>query len=312
MPTQRNKPDFVAYVILLAVGIVWGGQFFFNAQAIEYFPPVTIAASRVVIGALTLVFAAWLVPEKAAAPTPRPAMTWLLFVAIALFEAVLPLFLIVWGQQHVASSVTSVIVSSVPIVTLILSVVMGSKKSRFTLSSGASVLLGFIGIVVLIRPDGGSIGMHDLVYELAIFASVVSFAMSLILFEKLPHGAPIRSARNVLALASIPLIVAACVQDKPWLLVWNWHTLMPLLVLGVVSSGMAYVMYGSLVQRSGPVFTSISNFIVPLVGVMLGVLARNEPFGTRESLALALIIGALFVNEAKLFFKPRWRSAQEP
>ncbi|GLQ87487.1 DMT family transporter [Dyella flagellata] len=312
MPAAKTSPDFAAYLLLFGVGIIWGGQFLFNAQAINYFSPVTIAASRVLIGALTLTVIAWLVPEKAKSSAQRPATTWLLLIAVALFEAVLPLFLIAWGQQHVASSVTAVIVGSVPIVTLILSVLLGSQKSRFSAASGASVALGFVGIIVLVRPDAGGISLQSLIYQLAIFAGVVSFGMSLTLFEKLPQGTPIRSARNVLSLASVPLVIAACLEDKPWLLTWNWHTLMPILVLGVVSSGIAYYMYGLLIQRSGPVFTSISNFIVPVVGVLLGVLVRDEPFGKKEWLALALIVGALIVNELKAFSKPRWNAGKAP
>jgi len=304
MRTHSTAPDYLAYFLLLGVGIIWGGQFLFNAQAISHFPAVTVAASRVLIGALTLTLVACFVPEKSQFSPQRSWATGGLFIAVALFEAVLPLFLIAWGQQHVVSSVTAVIVGSVPIVTLIVSLFLGSKKSVFSIASGLSVALGFIGIVILINPSASIADWHNLIYELAIFAGVVSFALSLTLFEKLPHGTPIRSARNVLWIASVPLVIAALVLDKPWLLNWSFSNTLPLWVLGVVGSGMAYVMYAALIQRSGPVFTSISNFIVPLVGVLLGVSVRGEQFGGREVLALAFIIGALVSNEIRLL-RPR-------
>jgi drug/metabolite transporter (DMT)-like permease len=305
MRISPTGPDYFAYFLLFGVGIIWGGQFLFNAQAISHFPAVTIAASRVLIGALTLTLVACFVREK---PHSTPKRLWItggLLIAIALSEAVLPLFLIAWGQQHVASSITAVIVGSVPIVTLVVSVFLRSQKSPFSVASGLSVVLGFSGIVILINPRASLAEGPILIYELAIFAGVVGFAIGLTLFEKLPHGAPIRSARNVLWIASVPLVGAALVLDKPWLLNWSFSHTLPLWVLGVVGSGLAYVMYASLIQRSGPVFTSISNFIVPLVGVVLGVSVRGEPFGGREILALAFIIGALVVNEIRLFAKPK-------
>ena len=310
MQTKNTARDSIAYLLLLGIGIIWGGQFVFIAQAVSYFPPITIAASRVFIGALTLTFAAFFISEKPNHLHPRTLSLGLLFIAIALFEAVLPMFLIVWGQQHVESSITAVIVGSVPIITLLLSVFF-SKKNHFNFSSGLSVVLGFIGIIVLIKPSANSVSLNHLIYEIAIFAGVVSFALSLILFEKIPHGTPIRSARNILWIACIPLIIAALILDKPWTLRWNFDGSLSLVVLGVLASGIAYVMYASLIQRSGPVFTSLSNFIVPLFGVFLGVVVRGEQFGTKELLALVLIISALAANELNLFSKPKWMNVNE-
>ncbi len=299
MQTKNTARDYIAYLLLLGIGIVWGGQFLFNVQALKYFPPLTVAASRTLIGAVTLTFALRFGLEK---PSPFRQCSWslrFLFVAIALFEAVLPMFLIIWGQQHVVSSVTAVIVGSVPIVTLILSVFL-SKKNYFSFSSGLSVALGFIGIVVLVKPSTSNLGWDNFIYEIAILGGVVGFALGVILFEKIPHGTPIHAARNVLWIASVPLTIAALVLDKPWILKWGVDGVMSLIVLGVVASGCAYVMYALLIQRRGPVFTSFSNFIVPLVGVLLGVMVRGERFGTKELVALVLIIGALAVNELNL------------
>ncbi len=101
----------------------------------------------------------------------------------------------------------------------------------------------------------------------------------------------------MLWLSAIPLSAASLLLDRPWSLHWTAAGIGSVLVLGTVCSAAPYVMYATLVQRSGPVFTSLSGFIVPLVGVILGVAFRGEPFGMRESTALALVIVALAVNE---------------
>ncbi len=304
----NSERDYFAYVLLLTIGVIWGGQFLFNAKAVQYFPPATIAASRALIGALTLTVASCFISEKRGGRC-SPSI-WLLLAVVALFEVVLPLFLIVWGQQHVASSITAVIVGSVPIITLLLSVFL-SKKKHFTLGSGLSVVLGFIGIVILVKPSGNGIGLHNLIYEFAIFAGVMSFALALILFEKIPQGTPIRSVRNMLWIASLPLTTVALISDKPWSLNWNFDGMISLLILGVMSSGLAYVIYAVLIHRSGPVFTSIANFIVPLVGVLLGVSIRGEHFGSKEVLALILIISALAGYEMGLFFELKFLGKKE-
>ncbi|WP_434632492.1 DMT family transporter [Chromobacterium sp. CV08] len=302
---MHSKRSTLDYLLLLGVGMVWGGQFLFNAKAVEYFPPITVAAGRVLIGALTLSLLSLFIPEKTPEPSQRSTISiGLLFAGVAVLEAVLPLFLIVWGQQHVDSSVTAVLIGSVPILTLIFSAFL-SKNSKFSINSAMSVVLGFIGIVILVNPNTSGLNADTLIYEIAIFAGAVSFALSLILFEKLPHGTPIRTARIILSVASVPLLVASLLLDKPWTLNWAIGGIVALMVLGIAGSALAYLLYATLVQRTGPVFTSISNFIVPMVGVILGVLVRGEQFGTKEWLALACIIAALAVNEIKTLIKPK-------
>lgn len=289
------------YLLLLGIGIIWGGQFLFNAQAVQTFPPITIAAVRVLIGALTLSILNCFT-ERSSSSAKCSLSVAVLFVLIALFEAVLPQFLIVWGQQRVDSSVAAVMGGSIPIITLILSVFM-SKYKTFTLYTGLSVILGFIGIVVLVNPYASHGSAGNLVYKIAIFLGAVSFAISLNLLEKIPQSNPIRSTRNILWIASVPLVIAAWIFDTPWLLIWNLQGIVSLLVLGTVGSGIAYLMYASLTQRRGSVFTSLANFIVPLVGVILGVAIRGEQFGLKEGTALALIVAALTANEMKFFLK---------
>ncbi|PWU06021.1 MAG: EamA/RhaT family transporter [Verrucomicrobia bacterium] len=287
----HKEQDYFAYILLLSLGVIWGGQFLFNTNAVRYFPPATVAAIRALIGALTLTIAACWIPEKSCTDS-RPISLALLFIALAFFEAVLPLFLIVWGQQHIDSSITSVIVASVPMITLLLSIFL-SKNRHFTFASGLSIALGFVGIIVLMKPSGSSLNWNNWIYELAIFGGVFSFAIALLLFEKIPHGTPIRSVRNILWIASLPLTIAAAFLDKPWKLHWNLDGMIALLILGTAASGLAYVLYGMLIQRSGPIFASISNFIVPLVGVFLGIIVCGDHFGAKEVAALVLIIAAL-------------------
>jgi drug/metabolite transporter (DMT)-like permease len=107
----------------------------------------------------------------------------------------------------------------------------------------------------------------------------------------------------LLWIGSLPLIIAALISDKPWTQNWNLAGILWLLIMGATSSGLAYVIYAVLIHRSGPVFTSISNFISPLVGVLLGVGLRGEYFGLKEVLALILILGALAIYELDIFSK---------
>lgn len=293
---MSEKPVLPDYLLLFGIGLLWGGQFVLNAVAVAQLPPITVAASRILIGALTLSAVTCCIREPRGKTATGRIAPGYLYVAVAFFEAVLPMFLITWGQQQVDSSVTAMLLGSVPILTLLLSVFM-SRKSHFNRYSLLSVVLGFIGIIVLMHPAVGNHENGSFISEVAVFCGALSFACSINLMDFFPVGAPIRVVRNVLWLSAIPLAAASLALDRPWLLHWTAPGIGSVLVLGTVCSAAAYVMYATLVQRSGPVFTSLSGFIVPLVGVILGIVLRGEPFGMRESTALALVIVALAVNE---------------
>jgi len=301
---MEHRKSFNDYLLLLGLGLIWGGQFLFNAQAIESFPPLTVAAARVLIGALTLTILSRFFPPKRGAAeqaaVKRAIPVPVLYVLIALLEGVLPFFLIAWGQQHVDSGVTAVLVGSVPILTLIVSVLI-SRSASFGPFAALSVMLGFLGILLLVNPGAGS-ATGVLMYEAAIFLGCVSFAISLNLLSQLPHGDPIGSAKKILWISSVPLLIAALVLDQPWNLNWHGQGMLAVVLLGTVGSGLAYVLYATLAQRRGSVFTSLSNFIVPLVGVLLGVAIRHEQFGSKQAIALLLIVAALAANEAPAIF----------
>ena len=101
-----NKPVALDYVLLVGIGLIWGSQFVFNELAIRAFPPLTVAAGRILIGFFTLSIIVLLLP-KGPLTVPKSGTrqpSWSLYCAIALAEAILPCFLIPWGQQRVDSS----------------------------------------------------------------------------------------------------------------------------------------------------------------------------------------------------------------
>jgi len=293
------------YLLLLGIGIIWGSQFYFNNQAMKVAPPLTIAAARALIGCLTLTVLAWFVPEQSPGTPGKGKNSWAawpLYLSIALLEAVLPLFLVVWGQQRVSSSVAAVLTGTVPFFTILLSALF-IKGKGFDVNSTLSVLLGFLGVVALVAPGMQGNWLDNVAGDLAILTAAASFAGSLILLHKIPHGAPIRSMRNILLLASAPLLVLSLTLDAPWSLHWTLSDIASLLILGIFCSGLVYMLYTILIHRAGSVFTSLTNYLVPLVGVLLGVVFLAEPFTVYNGLALVLIAMALGIGELRTLSK---------
>jgi drug/metabolite transporter (DMT)-like permease len=157
--------------------------------------------------------------------------------------------------------------------------------------------LAFVGLIVLVNPAGDD--FHgSLMGYLSISMAAACFAWALILMEKLPREiSPVHATRFILGIYAVPM-----------LLIWfyttdsipsNLESIRSVLIIGIFSSGIVYILYLSLIRISGPTFTSLSNYIVPLVGTFMGVWFLSEPFTTNIAFALFFIILGLFISNIK-------------
>ncbi|BEV73743.1 EamA family transporter [Paludibacterium sp. THUN1379] len=291
------------YLMLMAIALIWGAQFIFNQIVIHELPPLTLAAGRAAIGALTLAGIGLFMPDErrhAAVAARRLLPTYLL---LAFFEALLPLFLLGWGQARVESSVASILMGTIPIFTILLAPAFVQGK-HWSLSSITSVAAGFVGIVILVAPGLSGNWADNLLGELAVLGSAASVSVSLLMFNRLGNLSPVITVRNILALAALPLIVLALIIDRPWQLHVSHQTLLSLLILGVFCAGIVYLMFARLIQMAGSVFTSLTNYLVPLVGVLIGAFIGGERVGLHAWIALLFIASALVFNQPALL--RRW------
>lgn len=300
---MHAHPRPAHYLLLLLIALIWGSQFIFNQIVIQELPPLTLAACRASIGALTLALCSLFMPDerrRAAASARSMLPTYLL---LAFFEALLPLFLLGWGQARVESSVASILMGTIPIFTILLAPAFVPGQ-HWRLPAVISVLAGFIGIVILVAPGLSGHWADNLLGELAVLGAAASVSLSLLLFNRLGNLPPVITVRNILLLAALPLIVLALVFDQPWRLHVSRETLLSLLILGVFCAGIVYLMFARLIQIAGSVFTSLTNYLVPLVGVLIGAGIAGEAVGLNAWLALLFIASALIINQPALL--RRW------
>ncbi len=284
----------VNYLLLLGVGMVWGSQFMLNEFAITAFTPAVIAAGRAVIGFLTLSILVLITAGDPPPERPRPAPgLWPLYFLIGLFEATLPFTLVAWGQQRVDSALAAILMGTVAIFAIILAAVF-FKGEHLRLGNALGVALGFAGVVVLIGPEALLGILDNVLGELAVLAGALSFAISLLLIKRLPADLPVMvKARNILLCASLQIVPLTLVLEQGASLHPTCQAVLAVLALGMLCAGVVYVLFVALIDRAGPTFASFSNFLVPLVGVLLGVLFLGERLEASDLIALALIIAGL-------------------
>lgn len=282
---------FKNYLTLLAIGFIWGSQFIFQEIALVSFSPIWIGAMRAAVGAITLVVICKSLGVKSS------SNQWVLFCVIGLLEAAIPFVLVPWGQQDLDSSIAAILMGTLPFYVLLLAPIF-VKGAKINTANTISVIVGFSGLVVLFYPELASgAGEINLVSALAIIVAAVCFAIALLLLNRVRDEHPLIVARNVLLAASIQLIVIAFITTPFEYQVASTSSIFSILYLGGICAGVVYYLYMMCIKNAGPVFTSMTNYIVPAVGVFIGALVTNDSIQTNTWIALLVILSALFINQ---------------
>jgi drug/metabolite transporter (DMT)-like permease len=148
-----------------------------------------------------------------------------------------------------------------------------------------------------VGPGGQKKWMVSVNGELSILGGAIAFAISLILMRRLPALSPVLMMRNIFLLAAVPMVVLACAMNQPWERRITWSSMVGLLGLGIFCGAAVYVMLAALTLRAGATFASLSNYVVVLVGVSVGIVFRNEKFTVLQVIALFLILMALALSQ---------------
>lgn len=294
-----NRDLALNYVLLAAIALIWGSQYLLIEIANDSFPPFSMAACRFLIGALTLsLLLPWL--EKPTPPDPNWP-TWKLwgFIAvIAFFDGTIPFACLPFGERHVPSDIASIFMGMTPIFTLIFARFLIPGEC-FTWQAILSIALGMYGVLLLVGFGDAAQFAENIIPQGAILLSSASLAFALILLRWLPRGNAVRKTYILLVCAAVQALILAFIFEKPlemdpepeaWLLV---------ITMGVLPSAIVTLLYILLNDRAGPTFTSLNNYLVPLVGVFVGMIFMHRELEPNTWLALGVIFAAMAVKELK-------------
>lgn len=303
-PTPRRS--FVDWMSLFSLALIWGTSFGFVKVALRGVGPVTLAAGRIVAGALVLTALVAVLRM----PFPRGRSFWCHAALLALFGNALPFFAISWGQQRVDSGPAGVLMAVMPLVTLVLAHLF-TDGDRLSTRKVLGFLLGFSGIAVLVGPDalrqlGGS---GQLLRQLAILSGAVCYAIGTIITRRMPKAPIVVSGSAVLLLASSMILPAALLFERPWRAAPEAASVLAVIWLGIVPTALATLIYFRVVQGAGASFLSLINFQIPVVAVVVGVLVLGEKPEPQLFYSLGLVLLGLAVSQVAPSLGRRRRGA---
>ena len=209
-----RKISLADWLGLLALVIMFGSAFIFTKFAVVSIPPLVVAAGRILIGALVLIAIAVYHGERMDVVRSHP----FLLILLAFTGNCLPFFAISWGQQFVESGLAGILMALMPLATILLAHFFVRGEQLNTLKV-IGFVLGFLGIVILMRPDQLLIaGQLDapIIPMLAILLGAFSYAVNSVLAKKLPDLSLTSISAAVLGFAAIMICPLALYYEPVW------------------------------------------------------------------------------------------------
>jgi len=272
-----------AWTLFAAMAVIWGIPYLFIKIAVVELSPVTVAGWRTVIAA------AILLPLAARQGALRPALrAWPYVVAFGLLEMAFPWVLLGHAETRVPSGFAGLMLAAVPIVGTIVSWLLGDKHalSRVRL---VGLGVGVVGVAALVGLDwvGGTIDPLS-VLELLVVAVcyAVAPAMAVRKLAHVPSMGVVSVSLAVVALLYLPVTVFSVHSGLP-----SPKVVGSVLVLALVCTALAFVLFFDLIAEAGPVRATVITFVNPAVAVALGLVVLGEPLtiGTLVGFPLVLL-----------------------
>ncbi|WP_374970411.1 DMT family transporter [Terrabacter sp. BE26] len=300
--SSTRRPSLPWQAKFGALALIWGSSFLLMKYALHWFAPIQIATGRILFGAVTVTLLLHVVGGR----LPRSRRVWAHLLVVGLLLASLPFTLFPLGEERVASALAGIGNATTPMVTVLATAAM-LPAERLPGRKIVAVGVGFLGVLVIAQPWQAS-GRPDLVgfgFTLVAGASYGigwTWVRTHLAKEDL-GGLQLPAALLVVASAEMLVVLLAwwalhrSAFAAPWSSVTGatggWaQPVLSLLALGVLGTGVAYLLQFDVVRAVGQQVGSLVTYVIPIVSVVLGYLLLGERLGVWQLVGAALVLGA--------------------
>ncbi len=278
-----------AWLAFAAMSTIWGVPYMFIKIAVDGgAPPALVAWGRVTLAAAVLLV---LSVRAGVLGSLRGALPWV--AAYGVVEIAVPFPLIAYGEQRIPSSMAAIMIATVPLLLALVSLRYG-RVERPTRTRMAGLMIGFAGVVALVGIDvAGTPG--ELPGVLALLGAAAGYTAGPLILERhllsLDPRATMGAGLAVASLALAPLAAATAPAAVP-----SAGALASIVVLGLLCTALAFVIFSVLIAEAGPARASVITYLNPLVAVCLGVLVLGEQPGAGSVAGLLLILAGSWLS----------------
>ena len=288
-----KQPKLFDYFLLTILALIWASAFFNIKIATYSFGPVTIAFLRVFFGAIPVLLLCYYKNIKIEAFSKD----WHWFAMIGFINLVAPFFLIAYGVKSVQSNLAAILMSTTPLSSTVLGHFY-TKNEKFNFIKTIGILIGFSGIVFLFS-DNLLIDENNFVSALLILLGSTCYVIGGVLTLKISKKKNENVTGSILIWATIILIPLVGFIEQPWQLTPRLDSTISVIYLGLVSTGIAWLLRFRILVKNGLIFQSQVSYLIPIFGIILSYIFLKELITFKVLISLvAVVVGIYFVKRA--------------
>jgi drug/metabolite transporter (DMT)-like permease len=286
--TRRGAFAGVDWVLLLVVGTIWGSSFLLMAIGLEAFRPGLVTWLRILFGAWAL----WLVP-CARAPIERADRARLFLLSIS--WVAIPFTLFPLAQGSVNSAIAGMLNGAAPIFTAVIATILLRRSPGPRQLVGLP--LGFLGVAAIAGSAAGQ-GSSQILGVVLVLVATICYGIAFNV------AAPLQQRYGSLPVMARILTIGAVLTAPLGLFSidgshFAWPSVAATGAVGVLGTGVAFVLMGRLVGRVGSTRASIVGYLIPVVALLLGVLFRNDVVGLTAIGGVALVVVGAYLTSRR-------------
>ena len=288
---MQRQPTRTDYIVLFALGALWGSSFGAIKIALHGVTPLTVMSVRILLAGAALL----LLIQVRKTPLPRGIQNWIKIGWMALFGTLIPFFLVPWGQLQIDSSLAAILMAVNPLFALTLGHFFSEHES-FSLRQLLAMLVGFSGILLVFGENAISSINGNIWAQLAVIGAGFCYTISGVIVSHVRGASADSVSASIFICSSVIVFPLWMILEQPWSLHFETESLLALTYLGLVSTGMAFLMRYYIILRAGAVFLSYVAFIIPMFGILFGILFLGETISVNTMGAVVLILSGVYLG----------------
>ena len=288
-----RQPKLLDYLLLVLLALIWASAFFNIKIATYSFGPVTIAFLRVFFGAIPVLLLCYYKDIKIEAFSKD----WYWFAMIGFINLVAPFFLIAYGVKSVQSNLAAILMSTTPLSSTVLGHFY-TKNEKFNFIKTFGILIGFSGILYLFS-DNLLIDDNNFFSAILILLGSTCYVVGGVLTLKISKKKNENVTGSILIWAVIILFPLVIFMEQPWQSLPRTDSLISVIYLGIVPTGVAWLLRFRILKNNGLIFQSQVSYLIPIFGTILSYIFLKELITTKVLISLiAVCVGIYFVRKA--------------
>ena len=276
-------------LLLILLGLIWGSSFFNIKIATYSYEPFTLALIRVIFASLPL----FILCKYKGIKIEAFSYNWKPYAIIGMCNIAIPFTLIAIGTSKINSYLAAMLMSTTPMSGSILAHFF-TKDEKITLLKSIGIIIGFFGIVFLFF-DKLIINERNYVYVLITILGSTFYSIGGILTLKLKNKGNENVTTSTTLWSVIFLFPLSMFFETPWELKPSLESTLALLYLGVVATGLAWLIRFRILTVNGLVFQTQVAYLIPIFGVLFGYFLMDEIITWRVLISLIIIIIGIYI-----------------